>query len=379
VIVLDSSPRPQVSLVAVAYGRRELLARMLTSVQDQGVGSLSVEVIVVDNDSPDDTVTFLAEQVQGVRVIPLAENLGFGQGTSVGVRAASGEVVVLMNTDVEVRAGWLAPLVEAAQRYGASAPVSVDSDGRTVEFGAWISDDGHVHLLGPGGGAEELEGIPRFSSPGVSSLAAHASAACLAMKRSVYQSLGGFDPVFGLGYHEDVDLFAAMEASGLGALRMVPESTVIHSGGGSFHAEQAARLAARNHRRTQRRWAWLRRGVAPNFDPADHRWSGGHRTHGRVRIVDDGAAGLSDDLLGWLRRMHVEVIDDRDQPVDLEIRAGACIGDSSFDPAGVPGVVAEGLDEAGLLDALASAGVAASTSPRLVGHGAMAMRTASRW
>jgi GT2 family glycosyltransferase len=371
-IVLESSPRPEVSLVAVAYGRRELLARMLTSVQDQGVGSLSVEVIVVDNDSPDDTVAFLADQVRGVRVIPLAENLGFGQGTNIGVRAASGDVVVLMNTDVEVMAGWLPPLVEAAQRYGAGAPVSVDSDGRIVEFGAWISDDGHVHLLGGGRGGPE--GIPHSSS-----LAAHASAACLAMKRSVYQALGGFDPVFGLGYHEDVDLFAAMEASGLGALKMVPESRVIHSGGGSFHADQASRLAARNHRRTQRRWAWLRRGVAPNLDPADPRWSGGHRTHGRVRIVDGGLAGLSDDLFGLLRRMHVEVIDDRDQPVDLEIRAEADTGDNSFDPAGVPSVVAEGLDEAGLLDALASAGVAVSMSPRLVGHGAMAMRTASRW
>lgn len=373
-IVLESSPRPDVSLVAVAYGRRELLARMLTSVQDQGVGSLSVEVIVVDNDSPDDTVSFLAEQVRGVRVIPLAENLGFGQGTNVGVRAASGDVVVLMNTDVEVTAGWLAPLVEAAQLYGASAPVSVDKDGRIVEFGAWISDDGHVHLLGGGAGPEELEAIPPPSG-----LAAHASAACLAMKRSVYQSLGGFDPVFGLGYHEDVDLFAAMEASGLGALRMVPESRVIHSGGGSFQADQASRLAARNHRRTQRRWAWLRRGVAPTLDPADPRWSGGHRTHGRVRIVDGGPAGLSDDLLGLLGRMHVEIIDDRDQPVDLEIRAEADTGDSSIDRPGVPGVVADGLDEAGLLEALASAGVAASMSPRLVGHGAMAMRTASRW
>ena len=372
-IVLESSPRPEVSLVVVAYGQRELLARMLTSVRDQGVGSLSVEVIVVDNDSPDDTVSFLAERVRGVQVIPLAENLGFGQGTNVGVRAASGDVVVLMNTDLEVMAGWLAPLVEAAKLYGASAPVSVDMDGRTVEFGAWVSDDGHVHLFGGGADPEEL------AAKRGSSLAVHASAACLAMKRSVYRSLGGFDPAFGLGYHEDVDLFAAMEASGLGALRMVPESRVIHSGGGSFHADQASRLAARNHRRTQRRWAWLRRGVAPALDPADPRWSGGHRAHGRVRIVEGGSVGLSDDLLALLNRMHVEIIDDRDQLVDLEIRAEADTGRNSLGPAGVPSVVADGLDEAGLLDALASAGVAASMSPRLVGHGVMAMRTASRW
>ena len=102
---------PLVSVTILNYRRRTDLVRTLQSVQSQNYGSF--EIIVVDNDSGDGTVEYLAQEFPEVRVLALEHNLGCG-GRNRGVEAARGEIVVMLDNDVCLEAGdELAKVVRA--------------------------------------------------------------------------------------------------------------------------------------------------------------------------------------------------------------------------------------------------------------------------
>jgi O-antigen biosynthesis protein len=240
VIDLTTDGHAVASIVTVSYGQRPLLARMLGSLA--ATTARNVEVVLVDNASPDDTLTWLDQNTSGVRLVDAGRNRGFGQGCNLGLLAASAPIVVFVNTDVVFVGRWLEPLLEAVQTTGAAAPLSLDGEGNVVEAGGVIDGDGHAHVL-TGAGSPDRRVV------------AHASAACLAVARRDLIVVGGFDPAFGMGYHEDVDLLAALATTGI-AVTLDPNARVEHIGGGSFGSERAGRLAARNHVRSRRRWRW---------------------------------------------------------------------------------------------------------------------------
>jgi GT2 family glycosyltransferase len=72
------------------------------------------EVIVVDDASTDESVAFVKDNYPEMRVIPLHPNGGFAHGVNAGIRAAHGDIVVLLNNDTEADPDWLA---EIAQRF----------------------------------------------------------------------------------------------------------------------------------------------------------------------------------------------------------------------------------------------------------------------
>ncbi|MDY7078702.1 MAG: glycosyltransferase family 2 protein [Chloroflexota bacterium] len=76
-----------------------------------------VEVIVSDNGSTDDSMELLARDYPEVLVLPLEENRGFAGACNAGMRAAQGEIIVLLNNDTEADPGWLEEIVAAFERY----------------------------------------------------------------------------------------------------------------------------------------------------------------------------------------------------------------------------------------------------------------------
>lgn len=75
------------------------------------------EVIVMDNASSDDSVSFIRREHPWVDVIELPENRGFAPACNVGIREAYGEFIVLLNNDTEADPGWLTGIVEAFERH----------------------------------------------------------------------------------------------------------------------------------------------------------------------------------------------------------------------------------------------------------------------
>jgi N-acetylglucosaminyl-diphospho-decaprenol L-rhamnosyltransferase len=95
------SAPPLLSIVILSWNTRDLLVRCLECVRAVDP-ELSREVIVVDNASSDDSVACVRERFPEVRLIENPRNVGYAEGNNVGIRAARGRFVFLLNSDTEV-------------------------------------------------------------------------------------------------------------------------------------------------------------------------------------------------------------------------------------------------------------------------------------
>lgn len=106
---------PFVSILIVNYNGRHLLDECLSSVFSLAYPKKLYEVIIVDNNSSDDSIPFILKHFPKVQTIKSDENLGFTGGNILGLTKAKGEYIVLLNSDVRVDKDWLSTLVAAAK------------------------------------------------------------------------------------------------------------------------------------------------------------------------------------------------------------------------------------------------------------------------
>src|SRR5512142_3363705 len=99
------------SIILVNYNGWHDLQRCLASLEASPVEGC--EVIVIDNNSTDDSPQRIEQRFPTVRLIRSAINLGFGAGNNLGAKLALGRVLVFLNPDTTVEPGWLGPLVGA--------------------------------------------------------------------------------------------------------------------------------------------------------------------------------------------------------------------------------------------------------------------------
>lgn len=186
-----------VTAVVVAYGADPWLERCLDSILNSA--DIEVDVVVVDNGDSGGTVNRVAGRA-AVHVVRPSRNTGFAEGCNLGVAAATGEVVALVNPDVIVEPDTLRRLatVAAEARVGiATASVRLGDDRNIIN-----SAGNPVHFVGlawAGGHGDPAGGHTRRQP------VASASGACCALRRSMWARLGGFEPAY-FAYHEDVEL-----------------------------------------------------------------------------------------------------------------------------------------------------------------------------
>lgn len=102
---------PLLSIIIPNWNGARFLPTCLDSLARQTYTSL--EVILVDNASGDESLLLARERYPWVRVLALKTNAGFTGACNAGLRAATGEFLALLNNDTEVDAGWAAAVVEA--------------------------------------------------------------------------------------------------------------------------------------------------------------------------------------------------------------------------------------------------------------------------
>lgn len=133
-----------VSIVVVNYNGADLLRQCLKSVFSQPYRP--IEVIVVDNASIDNSVEMVIAEFPEAQIIRSEKNLGFAEGNNVGVRAASGEFVVLLNNDAAVDEKWLVRLLKALDYENVAIATSkVITEGIPAEF---YEMNGSLNFLG---------------------------------------------------------------------------------------------------------------------------------------------------------------------------------------------------------------------------------------
>ncbi|TDT17287.1 GT2 family glycosyltransferase [Ilumatobacter fluminis] len=206
-----------------------VLERCVRSLLDTSPGDgRAIEVIVVDNGGSA-RARLDAAGLVGVEVIETHANVGFGAAANVGLDHAvsrQAEAVAVLNDDVFVRSGWLAPLLDhlASGRVAAAQPLIVRhaADPPTVESVGRASDAaGAVSDLGAGRSPSDFAGAAPGAVPAVSSVAAVYST-------DFVQDVGGFDERFFVGY-ADLELGRRGSAAGW-TFAVVPGSVVEHVG-----------------------------------------------------------------------------------------------------------------------------------------------------
>lgn len=229
------APPPPVSVIVPVRDRAHLLARCADGVL-QRTDYADLDLLIVDNDSREaETLTLLAalSQDRRVRVLAAPGPFNYAALNNRAVAMARGEVVVLLNNDIDpISPGWLAALVAQAIRpdVGAVGARLLYADGRLQHAGVALLAGGHtVHL----------ERLAARDDPGYRGLAVAprsvlaATAACLALRRAVFLEVGGFDArAFPVAFN-DVDLCLRLREYGY--------RTVIEPAAELYHLESQSR------------------------------------------------------------------------------------------------------------------------------------------
>ena len=236
----------RLSVVILNWNGRRHLERYLPSVVAHTEGD--AEVVVADNGSTDDSLQWLRLNYPDVRVIRLDRNYGFAGGYNRALREVASEYVLLLNSDVEVTAGWWQPLVEVLDTESDVAAVAPKllADMERTKF----------EYAGAAGGFIDYLGYPFCRGRILSNVEEDegqydnrrdifwASGAAMCCRREVFNSLGGFDEDF-FAHMEEIDLQWRMQLAGW-RIVVEPKSVVYHLGGGTLPA--SSRKIFLNHR-----------------------------------------------------------------------------------------------------------------------------------
>jgi len=206
-----------------------LLARCLASLLDRPTPA-GFEVVLVDNGSVRaDTAALVARWTRDprVRLVAAPGPFNFSALVDAGAAAAAGDVLCLLNSDVEaLDDAWLPALLAQALR------PEVGAVGARLLY-----PDGSIQHAGIAVGARGAFHVAQFARPdAVAALAVvrdvtAVTGACLATRREVFERLGGFDVALPVAYN-DVDYCLRVAAAGLRVV-WTPEATLRHHEGAS--------------------------------------------------------------------------------------------------------------------------------------------------
>lgn len=266
-----------VAIVILNWNGAAFLSRFLPGVITHADGA---RIIVADNASTDDSAEVLSRDFPQVEMMLLERNFGFCEGYNQALAQVDSDFFVLLNSDVEVTLGWLRPLralLEAQPRVAAVQPKILAA-----------ADPTYFEYAGAGGGYLDRLAYPfcrgrlfdtlekdhgQYDDPRP---VAWASGACLLVRRSAWQTLGGLEPAF-FAHMEEIDFCWRLQNAG---------HEVWYHGGSAVHHVGGGTLPKTNPRKT---FLNFRNGLAllyKNAAPSELLWAMWQR------LVLDGVAGL---------------------------------------------------------------------------------------
>lgn len=225
----------KVAIVILNWNGTQLLPEFLPSVINYSPGE-TVEIIVADNGSTDDSLQLLSGHFPQVKLLDLKQNYGFARGYNEALKQIEADYFVILNSDVEVTEGWLdspVRLLENDATIAAVQPKILSYQQKT-----------HFEYAGAAGGFIDRVGFPfcrgrifneveedRGQYDQTSDIF-WGSGACLFVRAKLYHELGGFDADF-WAHMEEIDLCWRLKNKGY-RIVFTPESRVYHLGGGSL-------------------------------------------------------------------------------------------------------------------------------------------------
>lgn len=246
------SRKVEVSIIILSPGDAGVTLECLDAIFRHTSG-VSFEVLLVDNGSPPAERTRIRRGLrrswQPLSLIRFPENLGFARANNLVAAKAQGEILVFLNNDAIVTAGWLLPLITFLE----SHPEAVACQPKLRSF---VAKD-YFDYTGGAGGFLDLFGYPFTRGRVFDSIEKDsgqydlpveitwASGSCFAILATAFWEMGGFDEYF-FAYFEEIDLCVRLREKGYGIF-CVPDSLVYHYGAYTSN-KNLSRKIYMNHR-----------------------------------------------------------------------------------------------------------------------------------
>jgi GT2 family glycosyltransferase len=215
---------PSIDVVIPVYNAPVLTRRCI----DSAVSCLgeSIEHIYIQNDASNAETREMLDSLPYdiTHIYHSIKNQGFGASVNDAIGRSSASYILVLNSDTEIKGNILPPLC-AAMSADSQLAVIIPASNSDIE------KDFNRYLRQPG------NYIRTYRLRGYAFL----------IRRSIFQEIGGFDPIFGKGYYEDIDLGRRIYERNW-FIGVHPESLIYHKGGGSFGRGLAYRKLKRRNR-----------------------------------------------------------------------------------------------------------------------------------
>lgn len=222
-----------IAIVILNWNGQALLERFLPGVL---ANSAAADIYVADNGSTDDSISFVKENFPEVKIVMNSENWGFAEGYNKALQKIDADILCLLNSDVEVTPNWLSPVIEVFQSNKEIAIIQP----KILDL---LKRD-HFEYAGAAGGFLDQLGYPFCRGRIFQSLEKDegqynknteifwATGACMFIRKTVFDSLGGFDEDY-FAHQEEVDLCWRAHNKGH-KVYYVAASAVYHLGGSTL-------------------------------------------------------------------------------------------------------------------------------------------------
>ncbi|MBE9915997.1 glycosyltransferase family 2 protein [Paenibacillus donghaensis] len=240
------------SIIIPTFNGLHMLASCIEAIRKYT--EVPYEMIVVDNASTDRTDAYCIRE--GIPFISLPANEGFPKACNLGMKAASGDYLLLLNNDVTVTRNWLTNLlaaVDSSENIGLVGPVTNEASGRQKVEVAYsdLSD------------FQQIAAANNRSDSGRWIEAKRIIGMCMLIKREVVSRIGYLDEAYSPGHYEDDDYCHRARIAGF-KLLICSDVLVHHKGSASFERSRPEDLQAlieRNYRLFMNKW---------HFDPREY-------------------------------------------------------------------------------------------------------------
>lgn len=237
----------RVTIVILNWNGKALLEKYLPSVTKHSKGA---DIVLVDNHSSDESVSFVENQFPSVQIIKHSQNFGYAEGYNRALEKLDSDLFCLLNSDIRVTKDWLHPIVAHFKKHPKTAiaqpKILSDSEPTMFEYagaaGGYMDRFGFPFCRGRIFNTIEIDQNQYNDTVSIF----WASGACFFVRATVFRELKGFDTDF-FAHFEEID-FSWRAVHNKHQVAFVGESSVYHLGGGtlSYNSPQKLYFNIRN-------------------------------------------------------------------------------------------------------------------------------------
>jgi len=222
----------KLAIVILNWNGQKLLEKFLPSVVHY---SSQADLYVADNYSTDTSIEFLEQNYPSIKIIRNDKNYGFAEGYNKALKSVPNELILLLNSDIEVTEGWLEPLVKAMEdpKVAGCQPKILSYNERALfehagASGGFLDRNYFPFCRGRIFDHSEIDNNQYEDQREIF----WATGAALLIRKEVYDLVEGFDASF-FAHMEEIDLCWRIKKYGY-SFQVVPSSVVYHLGGGTL-------------------------------------------------------------------------------------------------------------------------------------------------